>query len=284
MKEALQHGFLLREILSLTSLHLSRTAESPSKATEYLVKAAIHQDLALSEFRTVLNQVDANNCQAVFTFSAIIALHSFASPRIPLTQNGDDDLEGILNNIQLVRGIDVGLQSWWDTIRLTETSQLVDSLHNKISHGSSDLFRRSNEIPVISFPEANVLEDLLQFYSAVPDPEAASAYTHAIKELRSTFMDFFDPDGCSTIAITCLWLSSISEVYITLLKEKKPEALLIMAYYAVLLHRHERFWYLEGWGEYLVQVVGMQMGPGWDEYLEWPRRMVGLEVLDISMA
>lgn len=80
----------------------------------------------------------------------------------------------------------------------------------------------------------------------------------------------------STIEITIHWLSQISYTFVLLLKEKVSEALIVLAYYAVLLHYHDSYWYFEGWGKHLVRVISEIIGPVWTVHLEWPMKMVGL--------
>lgn len=279
LRDALQHPFLLREIFSMTALHLSWLSDDPVVANEYIVKAAIHQDNALTEFRSVLSNINAENCQAVFTFSGVIALHSFAVPRAP---DGCHDLEGILNCIQLVRGIDLSLTTWWDTIQLSETSKLIEAIH--VNRNTEHTLKTLSEsAPGSPDTDTHFLDELLAICAAVQDPGAASAYEHAVQQLRSTYIAVENPQGSSTIPMTCLWLSSISEVYVMLLRERKPEALLVMAYYAPLLHRHNHFWYFEGWGEHLIGVIEKQLGSGWKQQLSWPRKVIGAEDPDMVM-
>ncbi|RFU33455.1 hypothetical protein B7463_g2853, partial [Scytalidium lignicola] len=268
IKEALQHEFLLRGILAIAALHLSRL--KPSQETEYIVKASTHQDLAISEFRPILPTISASNCNAVFLFSGVLALQSFAyargshdSPVDPIT-----GLNDILHCIQLVRGIETSLVSWMPIIQLSESSHIV------CFPGCDEI--ECADTSVLNYETKLIFSQLENLCSCVGDPGASSSYAHAIKTMRQIYATVENPKTMSTIATTAYWLYQVSHTYVLLLRERVPEALVVLAHYAVLLHRHNSYWYFDGWGRHLVRVIADLLGPSWSVHLEWPRRMVGL--------
>jgi hypothetical protein len=62
-----------------------------------------------------------------------------------------------------------------------------------------------------------------------------------------------------------------------MLSQKKPEALVVLAYFAVQLHRCTGFWIVGGAGRFLLGAVGRYLGEEWGGWLEWPRGVVYAE-------
>ncbi|KAH8805910.1 hypothetical protein F5884DRAFT_680921 [Xylogone sp. PMI_703] len=267
VKEALDHPFLLRGILALAAFHLSRL--KPAQSTEYIVKASTHQDLAIFEFRPILQKISASNCLAVFLFSGVLALETFASMRSSLDSN-IGSLDGMLHCIHLVRGIEMSLTAWMPTIQMAEASGII------CFPGCEQI--EYADVTLLDYETKLVFSQLDNLCGCVSDPGAASAYAHAVKTMRNIFATVENPKTRSTVAITAYWLYQISHTYVLLLRERVPEALVVLAHYAVLLHRHDSYWYFDGWGRQLVRVIGDVLGPSWNVHLEWPRRMVGLGV------
>ncbi len=70
------------------------------------------------------------------------------------------------------------------------------------------------------------------------------------------------------------WLVRVSGEYISLLARRQPEALVVLAYYAVVLHRAREHWIVRDVGEALIRAVGSYLGRYWADWLDWPCRML----------
>ena len=78
---ALSHPFLIHGILAVGALHLSRLHQTNNDkdARSYLSKAMAKLDLSLPVFRTTIESLDHENCEALFIFAAIIVVFLFAT-------------------------------------------------------------------------------------------------------------------------------------------------------------------------------------------------------------
>ena len=57
---------------------------------------------------------------------------------------------------------------------------------------------------------------------------------------------------------------------------RRPEALAVLVYYALLLHYGRSLWQVGDAGAYMLRVIAEHLGPEWDAWLEYPReRMAG---------
>lgn len=66
------------------------------------------------------------------------------------------------------------------------------------------------------------------------------------------------------------WPVLVSPEYIDLLLQRRPEALVILAHYAILLHYCRDSWMFGDGGRFLIESIRDFLGPDWTEWLEWP--------------
>jgi len=72
-----------------------------------------------------------------------------------------------------------------------------------------------------------------------------------------------------------IWPGAVSQEFVDLLFERRPEALVLLAYFCVLLKRINSYWYFEGLGVGLLERVGEGLdswGEGWREWIAWAER------------
>lgn len=70
------------------------------------------------------------------------------------------------------------------------------------------------------------------------------------------------------------WPIMLSGVFTKLLMERRPEVLIILCHYAVLLHQRRQMWLVGDAGRVLIEEVTRFLGTYWREYLEWPNQML----------
>jgi hypothetical protein len=58
--------------------------------------------------------------------------------------------------------------------------------------------------------------------------------------------------------------------YVDVLRERCPEALVILAFYAVLLHRTKRYWICGGNGAFMITAIARHLGLQWADAMRWP--------------
>ncbi|THX09116.1 hypothetical protein D6D13_06149, partial [Aureobasidium pullulans] len=70
------------------------------------------------------------------------------------------------------------------------------------------------------------------------------------------------------------WSVTLPTVYREMLEERKPVALVILAYYAVLISLTPEVWHLDGWPTLLINRIADILGPEWSEFLSWPQEII----------
>lgn len=267
VKLGFRHEFLLRAILSVSARHLRYL--NPPQNAYYDLLASTHQHFALETAREALTDVNEYNCHAIFTFSCLIVIMTSASLR---KQVGSEAHQEILEWFFLLRGCNSVLQLYWDNLADSFLYPLLEEVRQtetKATHGIKDVDR---------------IMDLLTtccFSSSVADPEASKAYSMAVYELMKTFsqVSILRERGQGLILSCCIWPNTIPQKYLELLADQQPQALVILAHYAVLLHWADHEWFMRGMARYLLDTIRSSVGEEWQGPLAWPASVIGSDIM-----
>jgi hypothetical protein len=104
---------------------------------------------------------------------------------------------------------------------------------------------------------------------------SAAACRDAVERLRWAF-DVHQrmPTRGTRANVVVAWPIVIPAAFVAMLQQRKPEAMVIFVYYAVLLHQSRDFWVFGEGGRFLLRVVSTHLGPYWAEWLVWPNEMI----------
>ncbi|CAI6094292.1 unnamed protein product [Clonostachys chloroleuca] len=105
------------------------------------------------------------------------------------------------------------------------------------------------------------------------DQQVLATYRQTVKVLQYLFDSVHSSD---TRRMTALqeWPIRISTEYIKLLQQRRPEALVVLAYYGVLLHYAREYWAVGDSGRVLVSSISSHLGDYWANWLAWPQQEV----------
>ncbi|KAH8595439.1 hypothetical protein B0O99DRAFT_622904 [Bisporella sp. PMI_857] len=266
---ALQHPFLMHEILSLSALYLAQT--KPDSATMYNLASTAHHDQALSLFQPVLATLSRSNSSACFAFSILLIVHMCATQatsvrNVSFSSQTHQDSEPIhISWIKIHRGnraIHAAIFPWLEDGALAEFKPFQEML--KIS-----VFE---PLPVLEQQHLDAVAKTWN-HSSYP-PSTNQTLNEAFKELQSIFsLTHTIPNSMKHVAALA-WFSLVPEDFVRLVESRVPEAMLILATYAVILKRIEHIWWCKGTGEVLLDVAMNGLGAAdegrWGEYLRWP--------------
>ncbi|KAI0863838.1 hypothetical protein F4860DRAFT_501783 [Xylaria cubensis] len=62
--------------------------------------------------------------------------------------------------------------------------------------------------------------------------------------------------------------------FVKLVEQRRPEALIITAYYGVLIHNARDFWVFGDAGAFIIRSITRYLGSCWDEWLAWPNEVL----------
>ncbi|RMZ79310.1 hypothetical protein DV737_g3438, partial [Chaetothyriales sp. CBS 132003] len=241
-KSVVAHGLrnkpLMYQILALSALHLS--LERPSRQHFYKVMASDLQSKALEGFQQQLDIVDASNCLEVMLFSHLIAVHVLCDTFNSLDDDLNVFLERLIGGIRLFYGIRLITSDWYPELRKTEIGALMDHARDRCEQPK---------------PSLGECEDLHEMISHA-DLSASSIRTchEAINELQ-IFLDIENSLPAPSVSSHMIfaWLVMATSDFTDLLDQRKPEALIILAYYSVLLHKRRDSWVIGDAGSRLCR-------------------------------
>ncbi|KAH9227400.1 hypothetical protein K456DRAFT_58214 [Colletotrichum gloeosporioides 23] len=255
---AQDHPFLMRGILAKAAIHLSWL--QPNRKGHYAALASNHHGLGLPDFRAALQNMNPDNCDALISYSkglvwCAFAWHeSFSTNTQAVSSVGN--VSWLLEWFNLLRGscLIVEASRRWTTNCLYALPPALDDITEFCS--SVDGCRISAlKLRLFSTPLSPTCE-------AVTSALAALEYSFALASMRHHNTPFRN-------AIN-YWGGALRNDYITLLQEKEPWALIVLAHFCVLVHRSETRWIMKGHGARLLQSISDRLDVQWHEYLQWP--------------
>jgi hypothetical protein len=259
------------ETLAISAFHKSTTC--PEKAPLYLQESATLQSQALALFISTKNATSPENINSSFLFSSVLGLHffceTFTFPRSDLNKF----LDRLVQSIKLLRGVRTVVADNWKEIIKSDVGVLISieeeetiDRNDDITHAFSSLLTRINSSSNLTPTELGIcneaLTKLLWVYNSQPPIEEGKR-----------------PDARMIIT----WPITITDEFTQLLQDRKPEALVILAYFSMLLNDRKSFWAVGEAGRDLLSAVEEYLGESWAEWLEAPMLLVFSENLGVPI-
>ena len=70
------------------------------------------------------------------------------------------------------------------------------------------------------------------------------------------------------------WPINVSAEYTDLLHQRKPEALVVMAHFSILLHCRRSYWAVGEAGSFLLAAIEEYLGEEWAQWLLIPKEII----------
>jgi hypothetical protein len=258
VKLGLSFPFLMHQILAIAALHLGHC--NPERWDYYSTKAIELQSQAMEEFAVVQNQVDVSNCGAIFLFASLLAIQVLADPKRSGDLSFGDYLDNLLGCISLVQGVrHLVIEDWEQQLHDSEIGALF-----KIQHPA-----RPYDIP----EECRKLSNLIE--NANVGEATLSTYSGTLDSLQFSFALSGAPSQShSTIRWLLAWPMQLNREFLQLLQERRPEALIILAYYGVQLKCYRECWVVGDTGVFLIRAISNHTGRHWQPWLAWPNMII----------
>lgn len=258
--QGIAYPFLMHQILAFSAIHLGILR--PQRREYYHSLATSLQSKALTDFNEVLSRVDATSCLPVLLFSHLIGLHTFYDIFNVLKDDFNTFMDGLVGCVRLLRGVNLVRQTWRDVLLQSELGGIMkeaDQVHDseKLSHS-----------------ECSPLRDMLE--AADLSSSSKEVCTEALDRLQEYFdlENVYPGDLLATTNVIFAWLVTASSQYTELMDQRRPEALVLLGYYAVLLHRRRGSWVVGDAGQRLLKSITTHLGRRWETFLTWPQNAI----------
>jgi hypothetical protein len=262
---AFENPYLLHNFLSLAALHinhLERCAANPR--TEFLKLAERHHGAALSTFRTMVWDINESNFTPILLSAGTLFPYS-CGLSIAVSDNLDHAFETILSNMLLTRKMRPIMSNFYHTMKSSDLDKLIPKDVQDLN------WEAAKPRPDVQLPQLRKFADVAhQIYN----PDIVEAYSQAIDILELVFMRASKFSLSPSSSLLRIWIHLVPDRYVQLLSDKQPGALIIFAYFAVLLKKGEFFWYMEGMADLVLKIVDAHIPNEWAPWIEWPKEQV----------
>lgn len=265
---ALAHQFLMHGLLAVSALHLAYL--DPQRYYKLVARALRHESLALPHFRETIARITEVNCHSIFAFSGFVTSYALASldpSESQYTMPSDDSW--VPNWINLVRGSHALLSNHWRWLANGPFAPLLERTKSAIDYANN--------------PHNAHLVLLLPLFSphkptSREEGDVLATCKEAFHELRRVWS--LPYSACRTVgkkAAATIWPGTISSGFIKLLRERRPESLVILAHYCVLLNEVRNCWYFKGLAQHLIDAIRQCLSIEWNTWIQWPLSVLGMK-------
>lgn len=267
---AYSNKFLLHGLLACTAQYMIHM--NYPQRQELILRACSHQDRALPAFREAIDNPTNNNCDAIMTFSYLLVVYTFATS----SANSSDSLLFVANSVKHSEG-DPIVPLWlvflrdgcamlcdvWDLLENGPLAALTTAWESEIYGG--------NDLPY--WTHFSNVASRRNFWSN----DEVRIYGDASLLLARCFatMDRQQNDSWATTwKILGLWPMRVESEFMTLLYNRHPGGLVLLAYYCIILKSMERYWYYEGGAAKLMLTILSVLEESWHDFIREPIGLV----------
>lgn len=169
----------------------------------------------------------------------------------------EDPIAALCDSTRLMRGLRATIEPNWERLTASEVAPILLG----VSREGIDKTVRTEVMQLEDFIEQSV------------EPNAKAIYLDALEELNIIFLVVrrYLHDGREHGSVTMSWLATVNSEFVDLLYARDQTALVLLAYYAVLLKQVEYSWWLRGWSKWTLDCVLSQLSESRMKWVEWPR-------------
>jgi hypothetical protein len=259
-----EHTYLLQATLALSALHLSRLSKDLAERQEYGEQAERYREAALHCFQTTVRDIDVSNYKAVLLFAGTLFPHACVAS-IAVNNDLDDIFDSVLSNLILTRRLRPMVTGFYTQMKESELGRIIPEDVTGIDWMTAEKPFDTELVQLRKFSEV--------VHHVFP-PDIVDAYGYACHLLELVFQVAEKSSKPPSDALLKIWIHLISDRYIELLSERQPGSLIIFAHYAVLMHRADHYWYLEGVAEQILRLAEYMVPGEWKSWLNWPKEKI----------
>ncbi|KAH7231198.1 hypothetical protein BKA59DRAFT_428764 [Fusarium tricinctum] len=268
-----RHRHVLHLMLGLAALYHAKSI--PDRYDQFISIANHHHGLGLTSAIALMNNGGSGSRdEAVSTATCIlISLHTLA-----LGPQPDDYMafstKGRPNLLVLIRAFRALRED-----QLNTAGNLPTAPTRKPEHLPPTTGRAEYQLQFLE------LQKLIHDTHGPVRPEFRSLYLMALEHLLPFYNAAYDSEGPSNIPISNAqqplgWLYCVPETYLSLLEAKEPVALIIFAYFSVILERVKSHWPVRGWSRHIISRVESLVPEPLQRFVKWPSEQVKVVIDD----
>ncbi|WYZ42768.1 hypothetical protein EsH8_VI_000467 [Colletotrichum jinshuiense] len=254
MEVALTAPYLMDIMLAHAAMHLAEI--TPSRADHYRHQATQLQTRSLVLFNEAKEGVSEDTCIPMFLFASTVGSQVLCDT----LRSNRDDFNAFLDQfawyLSIHRGASAVIGPSWHIIRQSGAKDLLDFLESRQPHAQA--------------AEAAVLHRMLDQADLGPASlEACRAAADVLANSFGIYRSIAERGSQSSSSVVSFGVH-ITTGFIDVLRQRRPEALVVLAYYAVLLHWCRGYWAFGDAGQFMIRSISAHLGDYWSEWLAFP--------------
>lgn len=281
---AFSSQYVMHGLLGFSALHLATM--QPERALLLRASATNHLDQALGFYRQDSGPATAENSDARFTFTWLVVMFAFAIP------SSVSPIDAMVELFSLVRGIEVVLQesliwilqgpfapvlarAFVESKGLSSDGSALSmafAYQTPTSHTSSVDSVLGDDLPEGMDFGLNHLDFMIGMHNMVPEERRTCVLV--LTELKQLYAQMLSSQGSYGMSMVMCFPKQDPSHFSLLLKRRLPQALIILAYYTVLLDLLDARWWISGWGRRVLSDVVGSLGDEWKSWIDWPVQTV----------
>lgn len=283
IRHAIDSPYLINQILALAANHLA-TRQLPAGPNLITTASSVPNQLPIPILRHLATELqtravasftrltaniepdDTATCIPRFVFSSALSMQAL-SDSLAVLREADSDfhsfIESFVDCFHLHRGIIAVIRPTWQFLSDSELRPLLEVTREAsmgiMEHGTEckplqALLARS-DLGQTSLDACHAAAEKLQWAFDLHNNLSPGTGHHAVSAFTST----------------------VPAEFVDVVRKHRPEALVILSYYAVLLHRCRKYWIFQDAGAYMIRAIAQHIGSYWRESMAWPLHVVQTE-------
>lgn len=258
MQCALTNPYLMDQILALSAAHMSTFRQGQQQM--FSNKAMELQTRAVSLFNRAETDISMQNSRSWFLYASFLGIQTMFETFE--CRNFDSFCDKLTTYFPIHQGVRAVVRTAWPAV-----SEIIHEIVGQRRVEDTADFDRERPKTCGHLNSLIHDSDLQEI-----DKEACS---QAVIALQNIF-DICEVESGVHIQIpfTISWTMLVSARFGDMVRSRIPEALIILSFYAVLLHRHRSFWVFGDSGRFMIQSISAYLGTQWEQWLLWPNRQL----------
>jgi hypothetical protein len=262
--KAMRHPAYLYTLFAFSAIHIARSSTSPSERREFMDSHHLYLDLALQEHRRDIENLGQDNADAVCITSSLIRncmqaevqdrpLHPYSPPS---------------QWLHMMQGSGDVFKTAWDWV-----GEDTDSLARIIAKSGPDL---TNFAEMFSSANREPFSHLLH---RSPEDEANEPWDLQIQEAYERPVCYIGgihialnkgEEASHTFRRLLAFPMFVPKLYIKLIEERRPRALVVLAHFFAFLAGPRDLWWVGDTGRREIRAINSVLEGKWAEMLDWP--------------
>ena len=258
---AFENNFLMNAMLGIASLHMQRLLPDPTKAQR---QTAIYRAKALNQFRQALPSIDINSQH----YDAALIMAVLLVVLCSQDHTTSDDELMIVQWLILYGGMLTVLRMGSDDIILSR--KIGPMFHRYIT-----------EVKVTPTVPAKLLDMVACITPMDADYVSLEFYCQALDSLAVVYASLCQDGISNALSLRVItWPTYLTSEFAELAKQRRPRALVILAYYLTFMKLIPDLWWIEGMADREIAIISKSLSPEWHILLQTPLRATMLTKIE----